>query len=67
MKKTTKVCVNNAGAFFTFIPVEVTKKLKLKAGEKLDWEVVKGIVKLKKNPEVEREPQEWKEGEEDER
>jgi len=58
MKGTTKVCRNNAGALFTFIPVEVTKKLKLKAGEKLDWEVVKGIVKLRKNPEAEREPQE---------
>jgi len=50
--KPTKVCANNAGALFTFIPVDVIKRLRLKSGEKLEWKVVKNTAKLKKIPEV---------------
>ena len=55
MKKPTKVCVNNAGALFTFIPVEVVEKLKLKAGDRLSWKLNKSIAKLQRvKPETER-------------
>jgi hypothetical protein len=58
MKKTTKVCKNNAGALFTFIPVDVIKRLKLKAGDRLDWFTTKDFTKFKKaNPEDGIEPQ----------
>jgi len=55
MKGTTKVCRNNAGALFTFIPVEVVEKLKLKAGDRLSWKLNKSIAKLQRvKPETER-------------
>ena len=55
MKGTTKVCRNNAGALFTFIPVEVVEKLKLKTGDRLSWKINKNVAKLQRvKPETER-------------
>ena len=52
MKRITKICKSNSGALFTFIPVDIIKKLKLKAGDRLDWFSTKDFAKFKKaNPE----------------
>lgn len=48
MKRKTKICKSNSGALFTFIPVDIIKKLKLKAGDSLYWSTKKDFAKFKK-------------------
>jgi len=48
VKRKTKICKSNSGALFTFIPVDIIKKLKLKAGDSLYWSTKKDFAKFKK-------------------